>query len=698
MQSTDNIEDQSASTQYHNRATALLSRAYASHLPEWLVLAIAALTRLWRLNYHSIWFDESVSLNWSGADPSYTWRITFQLIEEKHPPVYYISLHYWREFLGLFGLSHADAAIRVFGSLLGILTVIGILLLVKRLSGRPAGLLTGLLVALSPVLVWYSQELRMFQPAATGAVWTAYALLRVWEGRTWQRRLGWWLLFVLVLEAALYTYLFSAFVAPAAGLTLLALAIVGRKESGNWHRFGEGLIALAVLTLLFLPLANNAWGVSNAESTPGQPFADFVPNLLRELKIFTFWRMDWPHLLLWLLGALALIGVVLPGLGAAGDHKGAPLRGQSIVKNRQPRVLDDRIWLLIWIGAPLLVANVLLSRSGSVFREDRYLIFMAPFVLWAIARGVIVLGERWRAVGWAVGLVVTLMIAASLPRLWTPDAYRENWRAAADYIVDYQHAGADLPAAIVTHVDYTRRPLQWYLEKDERAESDLPVFHPFGSPIAPGDADAVVGPPIQGIMDNGAATLWLTQSHLEGVDDERVVQNWLSRQYPLVTEQFPTGINLTGYALQSRFDELPELSSDAHFTDAEIVPGLTLVACELITPVTSAGDQAMHPPSGWVHVRLWWRADAPLDDDYIATAQMVGEEGVWGDRLYRGNEALRRWPTSTWQPGEIVRDEIDINLNPVTPDGEYPVLIGVMDGAGEPVGARVECGRVKVTR
>ena len=105
--------------------------------------------------------------------------------------------------LGLFGLSHTDAAIRVFGSLLGILTVAGILLLVRRVSGRPTGLLAGLLVALSPVLVWYSQELRMFQPAATGAVWTAYALLRAWDGRTWQRRLGWWLLFVLVLEAAL---------------------------------------------------------------------------------------------------------------------------------------------------------------------------------------------------------------------------------------------------------------------------------------------------------------------------------------------------------------------------------------------------------------------------------------------------------------------------------------------------------------
>ena len=87
---------------------------------------------------------------------------------------------------------------------------------------------------------------------------------------------------------------------------------------------------------------------------------------------------------------------------------------------------------------------------------------------------------------------------------------------------------------------------------------------------------------------------------------------------------------------------------------------------------------------------------APIDDDYIATVQMVGPEGVWGDRLYRDNEALRRAPTSTWQPGEIVRDEIDVNLNPVTPDGVYPIVVGVMDSTGAPTGNTTTCGSVQI--
>ncbi|MEZ4716616.1 MAG: hypothetical protein R2851_11100 [Caldilineaceae bacterium] len=58
--------------------------------------------------------------------------------------------------------------------------------------------------------------------------------------------------------------------------------------------------------------------------------------------------------------------------------------------------------------------------------------------------------------------------------------------------------------------------------------------------------DDVVPPPLQGLVDFGAETLWLTQSHLDGVDDQRVVEGWLNAHFPLVTEQFPAGVKLTG--------------------------------------------------------------------------------------------------------------------------------------------------------
>ncbi len=655
----------------------------AARLIELAICLLALSIRSWQLAYHSVWFDEAVSLQWAGRDALFIWQKTFPLLEDKHPPLYYLALHGWQQLLGVFNATTSDAALRYLGVLLGVLTVWSMMALATRASGRPVGWLTGLLVALSPVLVWYSQELRMFQPATTGGVCAAYCLWRAWEATSPSRALGWWVGFVVALEAALYSYLFSAFLLPAAGLTVLALFICSTQPD-RWRRLFGGVLAVGVAGALFLPLAYNAWIVNASEGDPGEAFANVGANLWRLLQIFTVWRVDWPQ---WLVAAgvglcalLLLLGLVVP-----------------LVRNTQRRMNSgpDRVWLWLWIGVPLLIGNILLSRSASVFAEDRYFLFIAPFVLWALARGIVVLGSYVRLLGTVSGISVVLLLAVALPRLWTPALLREDWRAAATYITAYHRAGPALPDTVVAHVDYTHLGLEWYLRKAFPFAA-LPLYFPYGGTLTQADVETVIAPPLQGIVKSGAATLWLTQSHLDGVDDERLVEGWLNRHFPLVTELYPAGIKVTGYMLQHHFAQLPALGPAAIYPAAMLTPGLQLAACEVLTPRVAAQDTRLHPPSGWVHVRLWWQATAPLAADYIATAEVIGPEGAWGVRLYRENETLRRWPTSGWQTGEFVRDEVDINLNPVTPARSYPVVIGLMDGNGQALPTKVECGRVDV--
>ncbi len=697
---------------------------FSAYLPEALILLLAALTRFWRLDYHSFWFDEAVSLQWARADASYIWQSTFPLIKDKHPPAYYLLLHAWSNMLEPFGLDRNDAALRALGALLGVLTVLGVLLLVRRLSGRPTALLAGVLLALSPVLVWYSQELRMFQPATTAIVWAAYFLLRAWQEPRRPARLGWWLGMIAAFTFALYSYLFAAFVLPAAGLTLVGLWLLGRLEIGDWRsgegesggkgekgRGGEGetpisnlqspisqspplplslspllegILALALTALIFLPLARNAWLVNDSEGAPGQVFMNFAENMQRQLQVFTFWRASWsaelmtPALIFF--GMLALAGIVLPWSQRGCAHVGI-----------------DQMWLLLWIGAPLLIGNLLLAVSDTVFAEDRYFLFLAPFVLWATARGVVVVGARWRPATWGLGAAAALLLAAALPMLWSPALLREDWRAAAHYIADYQQRSPHLPGAVFVHAEYTNPALRWYLHQLV-AEEDAPVFYPYTGTLSPDDAENVVAPPVRGLEELGIETLWLVQSHLDGVDDSRVVQTWLSQHYPVITEQYPAGVQVTGYALRHRYDALPEPGAHAAMLDAELAPNLRLVACEVLTPELSATDERMHPPSGWVAVRLWWQATGAVEQAYMPSVQMVGSEGVWGDRLYRDGEPLRRDPPPQWPVGVIVRDAVDVNLNPVTPPGAYPIVVGLRDEAGVDVGGKVECGRVRIVR
>lgn len=687
-----------------------------NYWPERWILLLAALTRFWQLDYHSFWFDEAVSLEWARADASYIWQSTFPLVKDKHPPGYYLLLHGWWKALEPVGLTNNEIALRISGALLGILTVLGVLLLVRRISGRTTALLAGTLTALSPALVWYSQELRMFQPATTGVVWAACCLAHAWGSAKASLRAGWWAGMVVAFTFALYSYLFSAFTLPAAGLMLLGLWLAHKLQRGDREAQSatnrplsgptceatpqssitfsgspdrlllEGVIALAITGLLFLPLARNAWLINESEGSPGRMFMDFTGNLLRQVQIFTFWRAPWPEMLataaLIFFGVLALVGLSAP------QRKGP---------NRSARFQFDQVWLFFWIETPLLIGNLLLAVSDTVFAEDRYFLFLAPFFLWAVARGAVILGERRRPATVGIGAAATLLLATALPALWSPSLLREDWRAAAQYIAHYQQRSPGLSAAVFVHADYTNIALRWYLHQTIDEET-LPVFYPYTGPLKADEAESVVAPPVFGLMELGVETLWLVQSHLEGVDAARVVQRWLGEHFPVITEQYPAGIQVIGYALHHRYEQLPRLSAQISALDVELAPHLRLAACEVLTPVLAAQDERLHPPSGWVHVRLWWQATGKIDQAYMPSVQMVGPEGVWGERLYRDGEPMRRDPPTQWPVGTIGRDEVDVNLNPATPPGDYLIMVGLRDEAGNDVGTKIECGPVRITQ
>ncbi|MBX3000759.1 MAG: glycosyltransferase family 39 protein [Caldilineaceae bacterium] len=672
----------------------LLRIGLGSYLPEWLILAIAALTRFWRLDYHSFWFDEAVSLQWAGAGIAYTWEKTFALVEEKHPPAYYLTLHSWQRFLDLFGLAQQEVALRALGAFFGILTVLGVLLLASRLSGRRTALLAGLLVALSPALVWYSQELRMFQPAATAIIWGIYFLVRGSEGArvrgsegantqhelritNYELHTAHWLGMIAALTYALYSYLFAAFALPGIGLSLLILC--WRDGRLRLRLFVEGVTALAITAALFLPLARNAWLINNDQSPRGELFGGFFPYLWRQLHTFTIWQVDWPEPLI---VATMLFFALLVGIG-------------FVWPARQPSAVDERLLLLVWTLPPLVIAGIMQATNANVLKEDRYYLFLAPLVLWAAARGSVQLGERWRGLGWGSGSLAVALLILALPSLWTPRLYRENWRSAAEYIVAYQQQSESIPAAGVIHADYLYGILAWYLRPHYSFEQ-LPIYNNFAGPITQESLNAMI-PALEGIEKSGAETLWLIQSHLEGVDDQQLLKAWLDARYPIITEQSPTGIGLIGYALRTRYAELPPLSPSALYPNVEVAPGLILAACEILTPEVAARDEIMHPPSGWVHVRLWWQATQPLPKDFQRMVRLIGSEGVWGEKLAREGELFRLSPPSTWASGGIVRDEVDINLNPATPgDRRYPVVVAVEDADGAISDQTASCGEVMV--
>jgi len=259
---------------------------------------------------------------------------------------------------------------------------------------------------------------------------------------------------------------------------------------------------------------------------------------------------------------------------------------------------------------------------------------------------------------------------------WSPDYRKEEWRAAARYVAGHARAGD----AVLCHVNYTRIPFAYYYQEP------VPLFAPFGHRLA-GEDD--VAPVLEGL--SGYDTVWLVQSHIEWADPNRTVETWLSTHFPIVTEQYPPGVEVKAYATRYR---LPQVPSTAYALDALYDGKVRLVGYELDGEAFSATDETYHPPSGWIHLTLYWQALMPVFEDYVGAVRLIDDaHQIWGGALERSTGTMRFYPPTAWQVGEVVRDDYDVNLNPVTPDGIYHLEVSLLSSAGEQLPATYEGGQ-----
>ena len=619
----------------------------------WAVFALLLLgfgLRLCRLTFHSLWLDETVSIYLASFPLSEIFQQGMSL-QEPNPPLYHLLLHLWMRVFG-----SGEAAVRLLPAFLGTLYLPPIYLLGRRLFSPRVALLATMLAAINPFLVWYSQEARMYALVATITLWSLYCFVRAVDTPRW----SWWAAYAAVTVAGLYTHLYAVLILPAQLLFLL-LCARGRRTA-LWR----GVVAWALSLLSFAPWLWRAWELS-ATTPSWRPALGLSSMLVECLEAFTMRSVPLHGAMrgsaLVVLGIVFLAGLLLPRVPQGGLR-----RWKWTMEEWRPNVLLALAMLL-----PLVSAYVLSFRQ-QIFTVYYLIVIVAPFLL-TLASAVDKAASFRRAVGLASLLVVVGLFSYGLRHNWSLDNRKEEWRAAARYVEEHARQGD----AVLCHVDYTRIPFGYYYG------GDLPVFAPFGGPVG-GTAD--VSAALGGL--DSYDTVWLVQSHTEQVDPDRAVESWLSNSFPVVTEQYPPGVEVKGYAVSHRLDSVP---LTAHRVDAIFDESIRLVAYEIEDGAYAATDDTYHPPSGWIHVTLYWEALDPLLVDYHATVRMTDDaDQVWGGSLERATGAMRFYPSSSWKPGEIVRDDYDVNLNPMTPVGEYSLEVSLFTAAGEELPASYEWG------
>ncbi len=88
-------------------------------------------------------------------------------------------------------------------------------------------------------------------------------------------------------------------------------------------------------------------------------------------------------------------------------------------------------------------------------------------------------------------------------------------------------------------------------------------------------------------------------------------------------------------------------------------------------------------PGDNLSLSLWWCANSATggpDGSYMLFVHLLGPDGALYGQVDRtpGNG---EWPTSSWAPGQVVKDEIAVRVDERAPAGQYQVAVGFYDPA-----------------
>jgi len=124
--------------------------------------------------------------------------------------------------------------------------------------------------------------------------------------------------------------------------------------------------------------------------------------------------------------------------------------------------------------------------------------------------------------------------------------------------------------------------------------------------------------------------------------------------------------------------------------NAALQPEITLLGGNFRQEKTS-----LWLPSETRQLELFWRASAPIRQDYPVTIHLVdGDNTEWAS--WSGTPAKGRFPTGQWQQGDIVRDPWSLTLPPFVPPGDYRLDVTLGDSSPATITRLAVGGRVRI--
>jgi uncharacterized membrane protein len=238
------------STYYEAICEAVRARSRAFWIVAGLT-ALAAALRFATLGVQAYHHDEIVTASRVLRD-GFVHAMEAVGFSESAPPLYYALAWVWTQFTGT-----GEFGLRSLSALAGVATVPVAYLLGAELRGRRAGIVAAALVAVNPMLLWYSQEARGYALLVFLTALAALYFVRALDSGRRNGFVGWGIASAL----ALATHYFAIF-----PIALEAIWLLRRRGRGSLP--GLGIVFAAGLALV--PLAIHQMSLGHAEWIGGR--------------------------------------------------------------------------------------------------------------------------------------------------------------------------------------------------------------------------------------------------------------------------------------------------------------------------------------------------------------------------------------------------------------------------------------------
>ncbi len=354
--------------------------------------ALGAVVRLGTLDAKGLWQDEATT---AILIDDGLFDLVSSRIEESEatPPLFYIL-----EWFAAQAFGTGEVALRLLPALFGAAAIPFAYLAGRELVSERAGVAAAALVAVNPLLVWYSQEARAYSLLVLLSAIGLWLFARALNAPS-PRRLAAW---AGVSALALLTHYFAAF--AFAGQAVILLARAGRSRAAWAATAAAGLVGLALIPLAGAQAANQRAGwISEA------------PVLDRAIQ----------------LPALLLVGFESPSPIVVGGVAGLLALGLLIVLYRRAEPGQQR-GAAIAAAVALAAAGIplLLAIGGLDY-------FLYKNVIAAAVAGSVLLGAGIAAsrVGLGLGVALcALSLGVVVATSWEPKYRREDWRQVSEVI------------------------------------------------------------------------------------------------------------------------------------------------------------------------------------------------------------------------------------------------------------------------